>query len=577
MVNIAALMKALPVSDLEPNAVALIGGLIEVPKDLRWRETFYLLEPPAGQHAPYIKPVEALEKLLRSQGASPKGAQALARKAVARMMDDVAENHWVNFFDYFEPESPECLPVADFLAWLRNERQRVDELAAQLDEEGVKELASSEVLIPPDITNFIEHAAEVSASTPMFRGPDNWDEPWSLKTLPAMPPPKAMINYLPGPPWAQYEDGIDWRTPDNPFMRWREAIRPVALELEKALGEPVYYFADLDCDTDDDDVHRFLVLHWCCTFKPESAYVRYLLKVSGAKDVEELKAALIDPASYTHPFKMNCSFLALEARFFRIDYLPPDKQKTVAVLFSTPQARDAAQYVLAERIGTRAIIIAPEELATVVWVKQATHYCRDWEVRYLRDDTLNEPIEILALADELCVIANDERRDRSSDLMLSEGAEDLLWLALELGIDTKYFHVDCGHLQNPETSLEKRGAPARVAIHKAQRADFTQQLKEIRLANDYGSNGLWDEKGDMLGYDALDLPFPLVRRIAAWQRDYDDTVTPPDDSSDDWWDQHTKEEIEIAKLLRATLSSDVTVKLYCRDGLLMTLPFSAPD
>ncbi|MCL1861506.1 MAG: hypothetical protein FWG52_08270 [Proteobacteria bacterium] len=152
MVNIAALMKALPVSDLEPNVVALICGLIEVPKDLWWRETFSLLEPPAGQRAPYIEPVEALEKLLRSQGTSLEGAQALARKAVARMKDDVAENHWVNFFDSNEPESAECLPVADFVAWLRDEHRRVDELAAQLDGGGLKELASAEVLIPPDTT-----------------------------------------------------------------------------------------------------------------------------------------------------------------------------------------------------------------------------------------------------------------------------------------------------------------------------------------------------------------------------------------------------------------------------------------
>jgi hypothetical protein len=32
----------------------------------------------------------------------------------------------------------------------------------------------------------------------------------------------------------------------------------------------------------------------------------------------------------------------------------------------------------------------------------------------------------------------------------------------------------------------------------------------------------------MLGYDWLDVPFPLVQRIAAWQRDFDDMATPPE-------------------------------------------------
>jgi hypothetical protein len=318
MVDIAALMKRLPVSALEPNWVASIGGFVEVPEDQDWRVRITLLEPPAGQQVPYIKPVEALEILLRAQGVAPKDAKTRALEAVTRMKEDVAEDHWVNFFDNLEPESPDCLPVADFVTWLR-------------DAQGFKELASGEV--SSDLLDFIEQAAEVTASTPMFRRPDNWNEPWSLETLPALPPPKEMIEFVPGAPWADFEDEDGWEAAANPFLCWREAMRPVALELEKVLGEPVYYFADPDCDTDDDDVHRFLVLHWCCTHKPESTFVRYLLKISGARDVEELKAALIDPASYTHPFKMHDSFIGLETMpCCRFDYLPPDRQKTVVVL-----------------------------------------------------------------------------------------------------------------------------------------------------------------------------------------------------------------------------------------------------
>lgn len=572
MVDIAALMRVLPISSLEPEWVASIGGFVEVPEDRDWQERIELLEPPAGQRVPYIEPVKALEKLLRRQGAAPDDVQTRAREAVARMKNDVRLDRWVNFLNDFEPESPECLPVPDFVAWLRIERHRVDQMASdlKLDAQGFNELARKEMLVPSDIADFFEQASEVTASTPMFCGPDNWNEPWSLEDLPALPSPTAMIEFVPGAPWAwaDIDDWGDWEVTDNPFLRWREAIRPVALELEKALGEPVYYFADRNSDIDDDDVHRFLVLHWCCTYKPESAYVRYLLKISGARDVEELKAALIDPASYTHPFKMNSSFFRLEALSYPIDYLPPEARKTVAVVFATPQSRDVAQSLLAQKIGAHACIVAPKELATDEWVKQATRYCRDWMVRYLYDDTLDAPIDILALVDELCVIANEKTSGSGFDLKLSPGAEDLLWLASSLGIKAKYFFADRMQFENPQDSLKERGVPKRIAARKVQRANFTRQLKEIRLDNDFGSSGLWNQGGTMLGYDLLDLPFPLVRRIAAWQRAFDETVMPPNEGSDEWWKGHEQEAIEIAMALQATLGSTLAVKVYRRDGWL---------
>lgn len=568
MVNIAALMKVLPVSALEPNWVASLGGFIDVPKDREWTERIGLLEPPAGQRVPYIEPVDALEKLLRRQGIASEDAKARALEAVARMKDDVAEDRWVNFFNDLEPESSDCLPVPDFVAWLRDEHRRINGLASdlKLDGQGFKELASGEMLVSSDILDFFEQAAEVTARTPMFRGPDNWDAPWSLETMPALPPPKAMIEFVPGPPWNDFE--FDWKTQDNPFLRWREAMRPVAHELEKALGEPVYYFSDLDCDIDDDDVHRFLVLHWCCTYRPESAFVRYLLKISGASDVEALKAALIDPASYTQPFKMNGSFVGLEASpSCRFNYLSSTAhRRTVGIVFLTEQAREVAEWLLMQQIGAHAFIVAPKELATDAWVKQATHYCRDWTVRYVYDGKLDDPIDILAGVDSLHVIANERTPNCGFDLKLSESVEDLLWQAFSLGIEAKYYGVERTQLANPGTCLQKSAAPERVAARQAQRAAFTRQLREVRLDNGCGSSGLWNEKGKMLGYDLLDLPFPLVRRIAAWQRDYDDTVTPPAEGSDEWWKRHMEEEITISKALQEFLGVDVAVKVYRQGG-----------
>lgn len=108
MVNISALMKALPVSSLEPQRLASLYGFMAAPKGQEWRHSVQLLEPPAGQHVPYINPLQALVTLLCGQGVEPQAAQLRAREAMARMKHDLAPVHWVNFLEYFQPESPDC-------------------------------------------------------------------------------------------------------------------------------------------------------------------------------------------------------------------------------------------------------------------------------------------------------------------------------------------------------------------------------------------------------------------------------------------------------------------------------------
>ena len=68
MVDIAALMKVLPVSSLAPDWVAALGGFSVRPKDERWQNTIWLLEPPAGQHVAYITPQSAGAICRKDQG-----------------------------------------------------------------------------------------------------------------------------------------------------------------------------------------------------------------------------------------------------------------------------------------------------------------------------------------------------------------------------------------------------------------------------------------------------------------------------------------------------------------------------
>ena len=528
-VDIRALMHALPVSALEPNTLACLGGFRKIPKDdWIWKERINLLESPAGQRVPYIEPVAALEILLHHHGLTAEEAKPSALNAIGRMKHGVAPENWVNFFDYFNSGSPDCLPISVIVSWLRNAHRPVNASAEsqQIDAQERNMPVTAEMRIVPDIVDFLEKAAEVVTQASRFRGPDNWHPPWLWRDLPALPSPKAMMEFVPGPPWGDWE-WDDWEAGDNPFLQWREAMRPVAQALETALGEPVYYFKRLGDDLDDDAVHRFLVLHWCCTWKPDSSFVRYLLKVSGARGIEALKMALIDPSNYTQPFKMNDAFEAIEALSCKINYLPPETHRTVGVVFLTEQAREIAQWLLVQQVGAHAFIVAPRELATDAWVKHAARYCRSWTVRYMYDGKRDESIDMLALVDAMYIIANEPCSQYGDDLKLSDQAEDLLWLALSLGVEAGYFCTNYAQLANPELALQKRGVPERVAARQAQRAAFTRQLTEIRLENDFGSSGLWDARGRCLDYDLLDLPFPLVKRIAAWQQDYDATMNPP--------------------------------------------------
>lgn len=175
---------------------------------------------------------------------------------------------------------------------------------------------------------------------------------------------------------------------------------------------------------------------------------------------------------------------------------------------------------------------------------------------------------MLAQIDELCVIAEQRCPKRIFDLAIPDSIEELLWLAMDLRLDAKYFFVDGSQLSNPDSTLVKRNVPQRVMANRNRREVFTRQLKEIRLSCEFCSSGLWNDKGQMLAYDLLDLPFPLVRRIAAWQIDFDETENPPATGDDAWWERHEQEEISIATALQATLGESPVVKLYRKEGWL---------
>lgn len=540
MINLNALQRVLPISGLEAQWVASIYGFSDKPRKGWWQEKITFLEPPAGQHIPYVDARGAMALLFKYQGMPAEDVKAKADAEWSELKEQLDSTQRIVFYDYLEMNPDEHIPVPALIMHLRQKK-----------------------LVPDHVADFLDRSVATVVDAPIFRGPDNWHAPCSMASLPNDPPAKAMIEFVPSPPWCEDDDCI------ARFDAWRDSIRVVADRLENALGEPVYYFCkEPDSDIDDDNVHRFLVLHWLCTCWPESTYVKFLVSRSGAKDVEELKAALINPDNYTQPFKMNDAFIGIEPMACRLEYFPHNARKRVGIVFLTKAAQTTAESLLLQKINCDVLIVAPPELVHDDWVKAWTRYCRNWTIQYLRDGILEEPIGVLAQIDELCVIADRDCRDRGFDLCIPDSIEELLWMAKDFQHDAKYYSVNDRQLMNPEVSLEGRNVAQRVMANRSRRETFTRQLKEIRLSCEFGSSGLWNDNRQMLVYDLLDLPFSLVRRIAAWQRDFDETENPPATGDDAWWERHEQEEISIATALQAAMGESPVIKLYRKDGWL---------
>ena len=323
MINLDALERVLPISGLEAQCVAIIDGFSDKPRKEWWQENIAFLEPPSGQHIPYVAPRSAMALLFKYQGMPAEEAKAKAGAEWSKLKEQLDSTQRVVFYDYLEWNSDEHIPVPALILHLRQQK-----------------------LVSDHVADFLDRSVATVVDAPIFRGPDNWDAPWSIATLPDKPPAKAMIEFVPGPPWYD-EDDTSTR-----FDAWRDSMRVVADGLEKALGEPVYYFCtDPDSDLDDDNVHRFLVLHWLCTCRPESTYVNFLIASSGAKDVEELKAALVNPNNFTQPFKLNNAYLGIEPRACHLEYFPPNARKRVGIVFSTEAARTSAETLLLQKIN----------------------------------------------------------------------------------------------------------------------------------------------------------------------------------------------------------------------------------
>jgi len=299
VLDMMALLRTQPISGLEPELMGLIDGFGAGVADWLPYEpaSIWLLEPPAGRRELYLDPVMALSVIHRHLGQPAHAARVRAVSECERLYAGIPAAETVRFYNYLTPDSPLCIPAPALTDFLRQ----------------AKGPASS-------LSTVIDRAIDAVRSGVRFTTLDQHEAAWTLDSLPALPPPPAMIEFVSAAGW-EYQGDLEHNT--RSFNAWRNRMRPIAARLAQTLGEPVYRFADPGLDTGDDNMHRFLLLHWLCSFLPASPYVRFLVEASGAAHVEALKSALLDPASYTHPFKMHDAFYSLTARTMRVELPGP--------------------------------------------------------------------------------------------------------------------------------------------------------------------------------------------------------------------------------------------------------------
>ncbi len=449
MIDIEGLLGALPVSGLEPQRLAIVT----IPPACRVRhdggarpprgagsslpDRFPLLEPPARDHVPYVEPIAALRVILQACGQPKELALRRALQIAADLLVASAPSERVVYFNDLDAEPPTCVALPALIGLLRKMAD-----------------------IEPGLPAFLAQASDALTHLPLFSGRDG--ERWSLQGLSDDRPPKAQIEFVPSAPW----DSGALAANDGPYLVWRESMREHAWRLAGALGEPVFHFADLDADDDDDAVHRLLVLHWCCTHRPDSPFVRQLLRAAGTPSVELLRTALLDPASYRRPFRMNDAFVGVEAQTCALRYRPPGTRRNVGIVFLTAQAHVAAASLLPRQIDADVTLVAPAELVDDAWLRQAARYCA--RTRVLDPAVLARPQALLSAVDELLVVANEKTAPRSDALALDDAVLDLLWQIGQngqrgqKGPDVHCFSVDGWSLPTPEPVLPSDGAGQRT-------------------------------------------------------------------------------------------------------------------
>jgi hypothetical protein len=544
--NLEALLRCLPATDLEAAILGVVSGWQPTDAHLQPVSAILWMEPPAGGRVPYVDPVQATALLLQHQGQEPTRARDLALAQFAALRPQLAVAQRVRYLDDFDPDSPEHIPGDLWLVHLR-----------------------AQACVPQHVLDFLSRTLQACSEVAAFNHPGAPGQRLSLQALPSQPPANSLIQFQPGCPWGAEEGeraGIAGGCPQPDWMTWRNLALGYAAAIEARWGVSPLHLADPDDEMDDDLIHRLLVLHWCCTCKPESAYVNFLLEASGAESVEALKAALLAPENYSQPYALRNEFGRMEPGVSHFQYVAPtQKVPYVSVVFEHLSCLPALKNLLLQQVGTDVLLIdvnnlLPEE-ALEDSARHARHVMRQMGWR----DPLDDVLEVLAGTDVLHVLEGPNGSRECPDV--SAAVMFLIGLADVFRVKT-HFHLNQGGTLWSFMDLPVFQAMAsRARTWLESQSPHLNAMEEIHVACDFAATGLWDKRGAMLAYDTQVLPWDLIRRLSAWQWDYDVTFNPPEHmGTDAWWSQHAAQRLVLAKEVQRAVGPQVRVMVDTEGG-----------
>ncbi|PVE42932.1 hypothetical protein [Limnohabitans planktonicus] len=542
VIDLFPLMRCLPMCDLEASILGFVSGWHEPNATTKYTQpNICWMEPPAGVRRPHVDPVKATTILLRHQGKERDKALALAQAHYAALRPALQVIERIRYLDEFEPDSPEHIPGD---RWL-------DHLQAQ-------------DCVSDDVIRFLRKTLDACTELTAYEHPDFPGRRLSLSELPEQPPATSLIQFQPGCPWgADYcdlEEITEGAATAN-WLKWRADQQPIAAAIEARWGQAPMYLADMDDPLDDDLFHRFLVLHWCCTCKPDALYVQFLLEASGAPSLIGLKAALLDPENYAHPFTLDGTHRQMSPRAGRFRFTPSD-QKTpyVTIAFEDASCWPLVQDLLRQQVDADVLLIDVDKLLQYEQLKPFERYARNLVQHLGWRECLDTPVETLARTDELHVLA--ATHDQRESLGVSEGLTLLLALAHIFQTET-VFHTSRGILMNFTDLPSFKSASKKAEQMLLEVEAHLPLMDEIHVWCDFYASGLWDKRGAMLSYDIETLPWDLIRRLSAWQWEHDCTIDPPQHmGSDAWWDNNFAQSCAIAREVQDAVGPQVQVMVH---------------
>lgn len=251
--------------------------------------------------------------------------------------------------------------------------------------------------------------------------------------------------------------------------------------------------------------------------------------------------------------------------------------RRAGIVFLSEGARRMAARVLEFCAGQHVLLAAPEELLAPTWLQAAGSSARlagweCWPTAGIFRNPLRSPLDFLAQIDTLWVIVGEAGvSTRGPQAMLdamTPGLQELLFIAQREGVPT-YCRDEGG------AELEGWLAPLEADPELAERLDAAQtkrlirmdRLGVLRLRCDIESGPMWDARDMGVSANSLDVPLPLLRRTAAWQRRFESVAPHWNELDEDdgiaWLQAHQNEGLSLAVDLQAALSErGLTVQLW---------------